>query len=750
MIGFIFLSVIVNTMVFRSKTTQPTSSTFFVFYKQVVRILVLLVCCLFPKSRIRCEEGMIPISELSRVDLPSLGIELNSDQLFNPAGISLVDGICRVNTCTGSFVSSQGLILTNHHCAYNAIQQASTPDRDLLTEGFQASALAEELPAQAYVVKVTESYLDVSQDVLSAVKADMDFLTRTKVIDRRCRELEAEAERQHPGFRAEVSEMFIGKTYFLFMYTYLRDVRLVFAPPSSVGNFGGEEDNWHWPRHTGDFALMRAYTSADGSSASYHPENVPYRPKRVVQVQPAGVNEGDTVFILGYPGRTVRHRSASFLEMEQNVRLPLVVDHYRWQIDVMTSTSQSDRAAQLKSMARIKSLANVEKRSRGQLQGMTRAGIVGQRRNEEALMMKFIQAEPARNSRFGNVLDRLESLYAEMGRSLPLEFELEQLRTAPRLAAAAWFLVDAAHERAKPDVDRELPYADKNYEQTLQTIQNSIRDFHSPTDQALLAGILSRIQTLMAGSGINTAGLESVHELVSDSDRAVAMIQSSRLQNLDFFQNCSKLNLQELSIVDDSIVQWMLRLHPAYVSMREANKARDGQLNELYGLLLEVKPQFLQTSFIPDANSTLRLTSGTVRGYSPADGVINTPVSTFRGVVEKTTGTDPFITPDKVMEAWKTKRFGNYLHPKLNDIPVAILYDADTTGGNSGSPVFNSKGQLVGVNFDRCFEATINDFAWNTNYSRSIGVDIRYVLWITGTVYGAEYLVQEMTRQLHE
>lgn len=693
---------------------------------------------------------MVPISELSRIDLRSRGIELTAEELFNPKAVSLVDGICRVNTCTGSFVSREGLILTNHHCAYNAIQQASSSDRDLLADGFQAASLSDEIPAPAYVVKVTENYSDVSQRVLSVVESGMDFLTRTKAIEKRCRELELEAEAANPGLRAEISEMFIGKTYFLFLYTYLRDVRLVFAPPSSIGNFGGEEDNWQWPRHTGDFALMRAYTAPDGSSAAFSPNNIPYRPKRIVQVQPAGVNEGDTVFLLGYPGRTVRHRSASFLQLEERVRLPLIVEHYQWQISVMASMSEGDRSAQLKSLSRIKSLANVEKRSRGQLKGMARAGIVQERRQQESRLIHYIQTDPARNRRFGSIFDKLETLYQEMGQKLPLEFELEQLRSAPRLLMAAWFLVDAAHERAKPDVERQLPYVDKNYDQTFQTVQNAVRDFHEPTELALLQGILLRLHSLLNDSSMKLKAWEPIREITSDSERAAQMIQQSQLHDLDFLVQCSKLDLQQLNTLEDPLIRWMVGLYPMYADMRETHQSREGQLNELYGLLLDVKQQFLQQEFIPDANSTLRWTSGTIRGYSPADGVINTPVSTFRGVVEKTTGEEPFITPDVAMLAWKSKRFGGYQHPKLQDVPVAILYDTDTTGGNSGSPVFNSKGQLVGVNFDRCFEATINDFAWNTNYSRSIGVDIRYVLWITGTVFGAEHIVREMAEGSRE
>ncbi len=692
-----------------------------------------------PTSGLKADEGMYPMSELKGLDLAARGIELTADQLFNPNQVSLVDGICRVNGCTGSFISPEGLIITNHHCAYDAIQQASTASRDLLGDGFQAKTRGDEIPSPGYVVRITEDYRDVSQQVLEVVQPGMDFLARTKAIQKRSRELERQAEVDHPGLRAEVAEMFTGKTYVMFLYTFLKDVRLVFAPPASVGNFGGENDNWEWPRHTGDFSLMRAYTAPDGSSASYNAANVPYKPKRVVKVNPNGANEGDTVFLLGYPGRTARHKTTSFLKYEQKVRLPITVDLYAWQIEEMTKAGLNDRAVEIKMSARIKSLANVEKRSRGQLQGLQRADIISSRQATEDQMQKFIDADAARKQKYGKTLTQIADVYAELEQKYPFEFCLEQLRSAPRTASAAYFLVDAANERTKPDVERELPYADKNIEQTTQNIANGLRDFHAPTEKVLLRGLIERLKKFPESQSI-----PALAELIRDPSKIDQLVESTKLANDGVLAKLAKLDKKSLAENQDPMIALLQQLHPLYVSQRDLNKQRDGRLNELYGLLLEIKPEFLKSSFVPDANGTLRITTGKIRAYSPADGIVKTPVSTFRGVVEKTTGKDPFITPDAVMEKWMAKQFDNYAHPTLKDVPVAILYDTDTTGGNSGSPVFNSKGELVGVNFDRCFEATINDFAWNTNYSRSIGVDIRYVLWIVSTVYGAEHLRKEV------
>ncbi|MFN9048029.1 MAG: S46 family peptidase [Planctomyces sp.] len=695
------------------------------------------------------DDGMFPMSELPRVNLRERGIELTAEQLFNPSEISLVDGICRVNGCTGSFVSDSGLIITNHHCAFDAIQKASTSDRDLLTNGFIAGSRAEEIPAPDYQVRITENYRDISAEVLSVVQEGMSFLERTKAIEKRRKELEIEAERQHPGLRAEAAEMFAGRTYVLFLYTYLKDVRLVFAPPASVGNFGGEADNWEWPRHTGDFSFMRAYTAPDGSSATWSAQNIPYRPKRFLRVQSAGVDEGDAVFLLGYPGRTARHRTASFLQYESRVRLPLTVQLYQWQIRQMEEAGVGDRSVAIRHASRTKSLANVEKRSRGQLQGLQRAQIVEQRLQQESELQSFIEADEVLRQKYGSVLRNIAAVYAEMESAGPLEIHLQQLRQACRAAAFGFAVVDAVHERAKPDIERESPWMDRNYAQSVQELKVSLRDWHPPTDVEMLSGMLRRLSSIPGARQIPALIPLTESEQICEQ-AAKRLIEGTRLGDAGFIEQSLGQTVDQLRATKDPLLTLLLDLYPSYLQLRELDKTREGRLSRLYGSLLEVKEQFLRTGFIPDANGTLRFTSGRVRAYSPADAVVRTPISTLRGVIEKTTGQDPFITPEPVLRAYGARDFAGFLHPRLGQVPVAILYDTDTTGGNSGSPVLNSKGELVGVNFDRCFEATINDFAWNADYSRSIGVDIRYVLWITGRVYGATQLLDEMGVALAE
>ncbi len=693
------------------------------------------------------DEGMFPVSEIGRLDLRARGLELSAEDIFNADRPCLIDAICRVNGCTGAFVSPEGLLITNHHCAYGAIQTLSNPEHDYLANGFLACHRGEELPAPGYTVRITESFEDVSAKVLSVVTPNMNFAERTRAIQRQQRALEQEAETRYPGRRAEVAEMFVGERYVLFVYVNVKDVRLVFAPPSSIGNFGGDIDNWEWPRHTGDFSFMRAYVAPDGSPAEYSTENVPFRPKRYLPVNPRGTQENDVVMLLGYPGRTARHNTASFLSYEEKVRLPFIVESYAWQIANLQRAGAGDRAVELKLASRIKSLANTEKRSRGQLQGLQRLRFAERRAAEERDLQAFIDADPQRREKYGRLFDEIGAVYAEMSQRAPVELGLRQLIAASPMMGLAHFLVEAVHERQKPTVERERGFGDNVFAQTRERFVLSQKDFHPPSDREALAYTLqglSRVPGDLLPRRLReiVASAESIHQLLDD------VYQSSEIHRVEFVDQTIALKPEQLKEIRDPFVRLALDLYPDLLEMRERDKEREGRLNRAYGDLFAVKREFYtQTSgriLVPDANGTLRLTIGRVEGYRPADAIYKAPFTTVRGLLAKSTGHEPFAAPSRVAELYAARDFGTYQKDDLQDVPVAMLYSTDTTGGNSGSPVINARGELVGVNFDRTFEATINDFAWDHGYSRSIGVDIRFVLWITEKVYGAAHLIEEM------
>lgn len=712
-----------------------------------LKMLLIVVIVIFQiVTLLHAEEGMFPLSEIHKLDLKAAGMELQTDEIFNPKGVSLIDGIIMVGGCTGSFVSLDGLILTNHHCAYRAVQSASTSEHDYLQNGFLARDWTEEIPAKGYTVRITESYTDVSGEVLSVVQEGMTNSERTNAIEKKIKEIVKRAEEENPGKRAEVSEMFIGKSYYLFIYTWLKDVRLVYAPPRSIGEFGGETDNWIWPRHTGDFSFMRAYVAPNGSPAEYSEKNVPYHPRKFLKVAPRGVDEEDFVFILGYPGRTYRHRTSYFLAYEQEVRMPYVEQLYDWEISVMEKMGRDNREVALKHSNRIKGLANVMKNYRGKLKGMKRLNLVGKKRMEEAELQKFIEADALRKEKYDSLYKNIGKIYAEIRRNAQHDLVLDYLRRSVLMFNFAFRVYEASIERAKDDLEREPAYMDRNFQRTKERVFLALKDYYEKTDKILLKEMLMRAVELPAGQKI-----AAIDEIVTGKkpenavDEFIAQAYSkTRMAQKEFLEKAFGMSTKALLKLDDPFIQFAEKIYPEYLELREARKRRKGALDELHAKLIDLKQEYQPGEFIPDANRTLRLTYGRIRGYSPADGVYYNPITTLKGVIEKTTGKEPFDTPRKIIDLYRAGDFGMFKSERLNDVPVCILYNMDTTGGNSGSPVLNARGELVGINFDRAFEATINDYAWSEEYSRSIGVDIRYVLWVTRKFGGAEYLLKEM------
>ncbi len=711
--------------------------------KYLISFLFVLMLII---SNITAEEGMYPISEIHQLNLQEKGLEITALDVYNPDGISLIDGICKVGGCTGSFVSENGLILTNHHCAYGAVQRASTTEHDYIKNGFLAETQADEIPAKGYTVRITESYRDVSDEVLSAVTDDMDFAERTKAIERKMKEIIKRAEDEHPSKRADVSEMFIGKTYVLFIYTYLKDIRLVYAPPRSIGNFGGEVDNWMWPRHTGDFSFMRAYVAPDGSSADYAEDNVPYQPKTFLKVAPDGVDEEDFVFILGYPGRTYRHRTSYYVAYQEEVRMPFVVDWYQWQIRVMQELSKENREVALKMLSPIKGLSNTEKNYRGKLIGLGRLNLVEKKRQQEKKMQQFIEADPERKETYGNLLKEIGTIYQEIRERADYELILSYLRRSSNLLIWAYTVYETSIERQKDDLERKSAFMDRNFDRTKQRTVMGLRNYYEPADKIVFREMLIRAARLPAGQKIDAVeNIVGQKDLVQAIDQFIAKAYAkSKLANEEVLNDAFGRTPKQVKKMDDPFVRLAINLYPIYQKLEETQETRQGKLDKLHAQLIDVKKEFLATDFVPDANGTLRLTFGHIRGYSPRDAVYYQPITSTNGVLQKTTGEEPFDTPEKLIELIKAEEFGQFYKESVEGVPVAILYDMDTTGGNSGSPILNARGEMVGINFDRAFEATINDFAWSQDYSRSIGVDIRYVLWVTQEFGGADYLLEEM------
>ncbi len=702
---------------------------------------IIILCLLLPIILL-ADEGMWPLSEIGNLDLRKHGMELSAEDIYNPGGVSLVNGIVKLNGCTASFVSADGLILTNHHCAFRAIQRASTPENDYLANGFRADGHEAEIPAPGYRATLIESYHDVSNEILSGISDKMKYADRDSLIELNKKKVLIEAESNNPGKRAEIAEMFIGKTYILFIYTELHDIRLVYAPPRSVGEFGGENDNWIWPRHTGDFSFFRAYTGPDGSPAEYAPENVAYRPKKYFRVAQDGAGEEDFVFIVGYPGRTYRHRTSYYLDYEENYRMPFVADLYARQIEMLEKEIEANPGKKLVLSSRIKGRANTMKNYHGKLQGMARLDLTDRKHREETDMLIALSGDPRQKIHLQKIFDEIAEIYAEKKKVYQRQLLLSYLIRSSTLLSTARTLYAHAENRDKPDIDRETAYMDRNVIRTKRRLLLGLDNFDERSDRLLLTDMLARTESLPREYRLNR--LDEFLEREGKASFLKRLYRDSRLSDARTVTEYWDMDTVALKETADPAFELVRTLLSATRYFDRMNKRHSGALRNLHAQLIDLRKSYFKEKFIPDANGTMRLTFGHIRGYSPADGIYYRPITTFSGVIEKTTGTSPYKTPPDLLATYNEKDRDPYVYPPLNDIPVGILYDMDTTGGNSGSPVFNARGELVGVNFDRAFEATINDYAWSEDYSRSIGVDIRYILWILDKYSGAQHILKDL------
>lgn len=678
------------------------------------------------------DEGMFPLSYLNEKQLRKSGLKLHIKDIYNPGGIALTNALVKVGGCTGSFISEEGLIITNHHCVYGGVANASNSDHNYLENGFTAYNKGEEIPIDM-PVRITQSYDDVSLRVLEGTSPSMSPEDRSKKIAENIKAVTAEEKAKNPDLTCEVSEMFVGKSYTLFRYILLKDVRLVFAPPVTVGQFGGDLDNWEWPRHNGDFSLVRVYTGADGKPATYNKNNVPYKPIKHLKINAKGTKENDFVFIMGYPGRTFRNESAGYMNFQQQFQLPETQKFYSWIIKKMYEVSEGDENKYLSYAGEIQSLSNVEKNYRGKVQGLARTGLVQQKQVEEELMQKD-QTIVKGNEQ---VIPEINKIWKERLANAPLRYNYLWMINNSNTAYAAFQIADARVEIQKLKEEKEK--LDK-----IKSLKNNLLKNYTVQDigfeKMVLAECMKRI------GKINPALKEYDNPLCN-----VAIYDDKLFNDTAIFFNTVRENPQSLLTSSNKIVEFCLKARAQMRSLDSLWQVQDLQLKALMPLYLNMREQYKKNLFLPDANSTLRLTYGFIRRYMPNDAEIHTPYTTLEGVFEKANTDKEYRLPKAVADKLRVAKIPRILKdPKTGKVIVGFLYNLDTTGGNSGSPVLDKYGNLIGINFDRAFTATINDYAWNEKYSRSIGVDIRYVLFVMKFVGNADHLIKEIGVDLSE
>ncbi|MFP2897932.1 S46 family peptidase [Corallococcus sp. 4LFB] len=686
------------------------------------------------------------VLELSPAWLKAQGLQLPPNKLWDPKrGTGLLAGTVNTGGCSGSFISASGLIITNHHCAFSIIQEHSSPRKDLITDGFLAKSQSEELPGKGSRVQVPRGFKDVTADINAAVPQGADDLARYKAIDRKQKELVAECEKR-PATRCQVATFDGGVNYTLVDAVELRDVRLVYAPPRAVGEYGGEEDNWMWPRHTGDFAIIRAYTAPDGASATFSDKNVPYKAEFFFPLSTEGVKPGDFVMVLGYPGTTFRTLLADEMAERQARYYPRIRDVLGEAIRILEAEGEKDPAGKIAVASQLKGLHNVYKNAGGQLAGLKRGHIVEKQRDAEAATVAWARKDAAK---WGDALEAREALLAEQkeaAKTFDREFLLNMSSRLARGPALATAVSRLAMERAKPDLERRPEYMDREVPRIKDRLEREQKNLFLAADKALLHAFVKRAQALPQDARITS--VDAVFGKTYSQKDVTAKIDS-------LYAGTKVLTLAErLKMADESVGQLAARRDPLLAFGMELAKeqaALDDTRDRRQGASSRLRPAWRKAvmaqagkPIAPDANSTLRVSFAKVRGYTPRDAVLYLPQTTLSGMLQKHTGEEPFDAPEKVRAAAEAKKFGRWVDPRLKDVPVDFLADADTTGGNSGSPTVNGKGQLVGVNFDRVWENVANDFGYNPDVARNVNVDVRYLLWQLDQVEDADALLREL------
>jgi len=703
----------------------------------MLKSFVLAVLVLFSVPAGAPDEGQwLPQQVLSMdwAELKKRGLELTKDEFWHPERGGVLSAAVQINGCSATLVSDSGLVVTNHHCAFSAIQKASSVERNFVEDGFVAASRKDEIRARGIQLRVVRKIDDVTEKVHAAAAKAKTDLERVQLIAAERQRLIAEGEASAANTECSVASFLNGKTYHLYHRTLIRDVRLVYAPPRSVGEFGGDVDNWEWPRHTGDFTFLRAYVGSDGKPADYSEDNIPYKPDHWIPVSGEGVGPGSLVMILGYPGRTQRYLSSVAVEAAQKQVYPLRYRFFTEFIRILEQRAGDDPRLQLQFSSNIKSFANGQKNALGMVKGLARNGVVADKLAEEKAFSEWVSSDAERERKWGATLaDVLEMDRAASGTS-QRDFLLRAVTGNCVLLNSLMDLVKTASERTDETTWGDVEAAAGRFGRG--TID---RDW---LEKPFLAFLVDELQALPEGQKL--LGQDAVIGGMTGAEWARSALAENPFKDGDARRRLFLQGNEAIRKHDDPLLRLARIIGPELTAMSNRNNLREARRLVVGRRWIEAQESWRGNAFYPDANSTLRVSIASVKGYAPRDGVEYVSQTTLGGVVAKETGEDPFKSPAPLLAASRAGDRGRFIDKRLGDVPVCFLSDGDTTGGNSGSGVIDGKGRLVGLNFDRVFENVAGDFGWNAARSRNISVDIRYVLWQLEKVMPAPELLKEL------
>ncbi|MBK7626203.1 MAG: S46 family peptidase [Bacteroidales bacterium] len=711
-------------------------------------VVALLFFGVFINAGLRADEGMwipILIEKYNIKLMQEKGFKLSAEDIYSVNKACMKDAVLIFGGgCTGEIISGEGLLITNHHCGYGQIQEHSSLENDYLRNGFWAMSRKEELTNPGLTVTILKRMEDVTTSVLNGVTDAMDQTERENLINKNISEIQKKAV-EGTGYRARITPFYMGNQYFLFVNETFRDIRLVGAPPSAIGKFGGETDNWIWPRHTGDFSIFRIYANKNNQPADYSNENVPYKPAYFFPISIKGVKEGDFTMVFGYPGSTSQYVPSYHIDMVKNFINPKIIDIRTKKIEIMEAAMNTDPLIRIQYSAKKSGIANSWKKWQGEIMGLDKMNTIETKKDYETKFAKWVEEDASRSAKYGMILPSYKDLYDAMKEyTLVNNYTNEVFSGAEVISMAR--SIKVLSDIIENNSSEEIVNAAKT--NLLTSAKDFFKDYNMNTDKKIFVAVMKMYGETLGQKWLIPEYVKLRNSCKGDFEAATEELYSKSVfadeaKFISFVKafnksSVAKVKKDQFYVLAMGVTDFMSK------NVRGELARLNAEIQKLNKLYMTAQMEFdKERIFYPDANFTLRVTFGQVGGYKSKDAVYYTHYTTLKGIIEKD---NPEIfdydVPDKLKELYAKKDFGRYTQD--GEVPVCFIANNHTTGGNSGSPVLNADGQLIGVNFDRAWEGVASDMAFNPDQSRNISLDIRYALFIIDKFAGAGYLLNEM------